>query len=72
MSRGPDRRWTLVRTDARTPGCVDREDRVSIIADHAWWRSHMNGLLVWALIIVVFLLVVGAVVTLLRGRIDPP
>ena len=32
----------------------------------------MNGLLVWALIIVVVLLVVGAVITLLRGRIDPP
>jgi hypothetical protein len=32
----------------------------------------MNGLLVWALIIVVFLLVVGAVITLVRGRIDPP
>ena len=45
---------------------------MSIIADHEVVEVAMNGLLVWALIIVVVLLVVGAVVTLLRGRIDPP
>jgi hypothetical protein len=32
----------------------------------------MNGLLVWALIIGIILLVVAGVVTLLRGRINPP
>jgi hypothetical protein len=39
MSRGLDRRWRLgSRTDARTPGGVDCEDRVSIIAGRMWWR----------------------------------
>ena len=39
MSRGLDRRCRLgSRTDARTPGGVDREDRVSITADRMWWR----------------------------------
>jgi len=32
----------------------------------------MNGLLVWAIIIGITLLVVVAVVTLLRGKINPP
>jgi hypothetical protein len=72
MSPGPGRRWRLGRTDARTPGWVDREDRVSIIADHVVLEVAVNGLLLWALIIGTVVLVVVAVVTLLRGRIDPP
>ena len=72
MSRDPDRRCSLGRrTDACTPGCVDREDRVSIITDHDVVEVAMNGLLVWILLIVVLLLVVGGVISLIRGK-EPP
>ena len=45
---------------------------MSIVVDHVVVEVAMNGLLVWALIIGAILLVVVAVFTLLRGRIDPP
>ena len=45
---------------------------MSIIAGHDVMEVAMNGLLVWAIIIGTILLVVVAVVTLLRGRINPP
>jgi hypothetical protein len=59
------------RTNARTPGCVDREDRVSIAADHDVVEVAMNGVLVMALLIAVAVLVVAGVVILLRSK-EPP
>jgi hypothetical protein len=66
MIRGLSRRWRLgSRTGARTPGRVDREDSVSIIADHDVVEVAMNGLLLWGLVLPI-LLVVAGVVTVLR------
>jgi hypothetical protein len=53
-------------TDARTPGGVDREDRVSIIADQDVVEVAVNGWLLWGLVLPVLLVVAGVVVTLRR------
>ena len=44
---------------------------MSIITDHDGVEVAMNGLLVWILLIVVLLLVVGGVISLIRGK-EPP
>jgi len=44
---------------------------VSIIADRDGVEVAMNGLLIWALLVVVAVVVVAGVVSLLRGK-EPP